>query len=449
MCRKSFLAFILAFLLRGCLGLEAPISGGGADDDSGVRVSLLVVDAHSMATLRDAGGDDLVVPASTLKLATATMALETLRPEHRFITSVLSNGRTRNGRLRGDLILVGGGDPMLNAGGLMKLVLDVRRAGIREVAGRFLYDETLFAGVAVLDAGQPLDAAYNTGVGPLGFNFNRALMAWDVTWREPSLTPSAAWRERTRNPGPGTRGRVSLPVRNPGLLTAETFRDFAGVENIVLPAPRPGEAGGDVRVVGLHRSAPLSEIIRAGLEYSNNMIAELVGLGAVKALGGDVSSLEASARAMRAYYRDKLPGLDWVRAVIPNHSGLSASARVTPRQMLAILHRGGDCLMPLLPAAGFGEGQPLSWSHPGLAGRLWAKSGTLRYARGVVGRLYAKSGRALDVALYIQDLDKRAFYDRERRSAGNRSAADRAGDAWIKAAKAREAQILLDLYNRY
>ena len=150
------------------------------------------------------------------------------------------------------------------------------------------------------------------------------------------------------------------------------------------------------------------------------MNAELVGLGAVKALGGDVSRLEASARAMRADYRDKLPGLDWVRAVIPNHSGLSASARVTPRQMLAILHRGGDCLMPLLPAAGFGEGQPLSWSHPGLAGRLWAKSGTLR-TRGAWLGGYAKSGRALDVALYIQDLDKRAFYDRERRSAGNRA----------------------------
>ena len=46
------------------------------------------------------------MPASTLKLLTATAALETLGPDRTFATRVVADGRNR-------LTLVGGGDPFL------------------------------------------------------------------------------------------------------------------------------------------------------------------------------------------------------------------------------------------------------------------------------------------------------------------------------------------------
>ena len=81
--------------------------------------------------------------ASTLKLATAIAALDRLGAEHRFATRVLATGTIDPaGRLAGDLVLQGGGDPLLDLDGLMTLALAVHEAGVRVVEGRFVLDDT-------------------------------------------------------------------------------------------------------------------------------------------------------------------------------------------------------------------------------------------------------------------------------------------------------------------
>src|SRR4051794_14755142 len=69
----------------------------------GPRVTVLVagVDGHPVQS----EGPRLVTPASTLKLLTCLAALKALGPEHRFTTSVVRRG--------GQVVLVGGGDPLL------------------------------------------------------------------------------------------------------------------------------------------------------------------------------------------------------------------------------------------------------------------------------------------------------------------------------------------------
>ena len=56
----------------------------------------------------------LLVPASSAKLYTAALALDSLGADYRFATSLLASARPlRDGTLRGDLTLYGRGDPTL------------------------------------------------------------------------------------------------------------------------------------------------------------------------------------------------------------------------------------------------------------------------------------------------------------------------------------------------
>ncbi len=53
-------------------------------------------------------------PASVIKVATSMLALKTLGPDHRFVTDFACRGQcsVENGRLQGDLVIIGGADPI-------------------------------------------------------------------------------------------------------------------------------------------------------------------------------------------------------------------------------------------------------------------------------------------------------------------------------------------------
>ncbi len=75
-----------------------------------------VVDASTGKTLYELNADHFFVPASNTKLFTTALALTRLGPDFAFQTRVLADGPPdADGRVRGALKLVGGGDPNLSA----------------------------------------------------------------------------------------------------------------------------------------------------------------------------------------------------------------------------------------------------------------------------------------------------------------------------------------------
>ncbi|OLE20348.1 MAG: D-alanyl-D-alanine carboxypeptidase/D-alanyl-D-alanine-endopeptidase [Catenulispora sp. 13_1_20CM_3_70_7] len=105
---------------------------------AGSTLSGIVVDAGSGQEVWDHNASTTLMPASNMKLATATTALTVLGPDHRFTTRVLLG--------EGTLTLVGGGDRVLTTADLNTLattaVAAVKNAGITSV--KVQVDDSLF-----------------------------------------------------------------------------------------------------------------------------------------------------------------------------------------------------------------------------------------------------------------------------------------------------------------
>src|SRR5688572_6191005 len=191
-----------------------------------------------------------LTPASNQKLFTAMGVLSLVPQTDRLVTEVRAAGARDGGVLVGDLFLVGGGDPTLNARGphsLDVLAGAVKAGGIHEVRGALVGDETRYDTVR----GAPgwLREHVPVFIGPLS-----ALVV-----DRNQLRPDAAY---AANPLPGT-----LPYFRAALLRAGVR--VAG-PNVVGAAP-----AGSALVAALP-SPPIGDLVGEMLNQSDNLIAELL-----------------------------------------------------------------------------------------------------------------------------------------------------------------------------
>ena len=191
-----------------------------------------------------------LTPASNQKLFTAMGVLSLVPQTDRLVTEVRAGGAQEGRVLNGDLFLVGGGDPTLNAKGphsLDDLAAAVKARGIDEVRGALVGDETRYD--AVRGAPGWLPQHVPVFIGPLS-----ALVV-----DRNQLRPDA---EYAANPLPGT-----LPYFRAALLRA-------GVRvlgpNAAGPAP-PGSA-----VLAALGSPTIGELVGEMLNQSDNLIAEIL-----------------------------------------------------------------------------------------------------------------------------------------------------------------------------
>lgn len=436
-------------------------------------VGYLLFDLETGARLEEKRADQPFIPASTAKLLSAAAALEVLGHEYRFQTEVRVTGALVDGVLTGDLILVGGGDPLLDANALMVLAAKLRKAGISRVSGRFLFDVSALPEVPNIDAAQPKAAGYNTSVGALSVDFNQQKIVWrqvgtdeaqafaapiyDVG--EVSLTVGSPYGESVLARPDGWAvvtdalpdGDAAVAVRRPGYHTARVFHRVSAMMGLILPAPEAGRSLAGARLVAVYESAPLSEVLRAGLEFSNNLVSELIGLAVAQRISGRrPGSLTASAETISAWWRETRPAGPWKGMRLPNHSGLSAQARLTPAQLVEVLRRAwndgdtdGAPFVALLPAAGTREAFEGRLDGPNTALRVWGKTGTMMYTSGLAGYLYTASKRRLAFAILVTSFGERKAYDEQNTGAVSRA------EAWLELAKALERDLVTRWARRY
>jgi len=107
------------------------------------QLGLMVWDLTDDSLLYQHNARQLMRPASTMKLLTAITALDRLGAYHRYNTSLYYKGTITRGQLTGDLICVGGMDPMFDKGDMKALAKAVRQLGITSVHGKIICDNSM------------------------------------------------------------------------------------------------------------------------------------------------------------------------------------------------------------------------------------------------------------------------------------------------------------------
>jgi D-alanyl-D-alanine carboxypeptidase/D-alanyl-D-alanine-endopeptidase (penicillin-binding protein 4) len=117
-------------------------------------VSFYLAGSDSCKTLFDYNAEKSLTPASVMKLITTAAALELLGPDYTFRTMIGYTGsfNKRSGRLVGDIIIRGGGDPVLGsknfeeyyAGFTDKWVTEIKKLGIKKIDGHVITDDSYY-----------------------------------------------------------------------------------------------------------------------------------------------------------------------------------------------------------------------------------------------------------------------------------------------------------------
>ncbi len=310
------------------------------------------------------GADETFNPASSIKLATALVALETFGPDYRYLSTVWTNGELDQltGTLTGDLI-VSGRDPSFHYEHAVMLARELNLLGIRTISGDLIVAPTF----------------------TLNFDWSArrsGLQLYEVldASRRPA-TATRAWIEERNGAGDAASLRGTPSVTIKGSLQV---------------GPTPTKAS----LLFTHRSSRLVDILKVLLCYSNNFMAERIG----DTLGGPQVVRRLLINRLRLNPTD-------VR--LASLSGLGIN-RVTPRAMMTIfralrLELAKNKLSPsdIMPVAGIDPGTLEDrYTSPEQRGSVIAKTGTListdRGASSLVGQMQTKSGTIVLFVIFNQ-----------------------------------------------
>lgn len=127
-----------------------------------------------LKVLLDVNGNKVMIPASITKIATASAILAHFSPGHKFKTQLLTSGEIKDGVLKGNLYLKGGGDPSFVSENMWYLVNAFTRSNIKKIEGDLVVDDSLFDKVRFDSSRQKerVDRAYDAPVGAMSFNWN-------------------------------------------------------------------------------------------------------------------------------------------------------------------------------------------------------------------------------------------------------------------------------------
>ncbi|WP_417700761.1 D-alanyl-D-alanine carboxypeptidase/D-alanyl-D-alanine-endopeptidase [Pseudophaeobacter sp.] len=428
------------------------------------RVACAVAEVGSGKVLESEGSQDGQPPASVAKALTALYALETFGAQHRFTTRLLADGPVLGGVLKGDLILAGGGDPMLNTDHLAQMARALKNAGIREVRGGFKVWDGALPQVHSIDSEQPDHVGYSPAVSGIALNFNRVHFEWKRASKGWAVTMDArtakyrpevsmarmkvanralpvytyadrngadSWTVASQALGKG--GSRWLPVRRPADYAADVFRTMARAHGIKLEAAKSVQNLPEATLLAQHHSPQLDQMLKGMLKYSNNLMAEMIGMAATAKRGKRPRGLKDSANEM-SHWVEARYGVSGVRLV--DHSGLGDASRVTPSALLKVLvaaYKGGR-LKPLLKEFPMRDsnGRVIK-SHPI---KVAAKTGTLNFVSGLGGFLTTPGGTVLAFAIFAADTQARARISRAERER------PKGARRWNKQAKRLQQQLI-------
>jgi D-alanyl-D-alanine carboxypeptidase/D-alanyl-D-alanine-endopeptidase (penicillin-binding protein 4) len=368
---------LLLLVAPGLLSAQAPVKAPGASspvaapqqtqtttaDETGKGIVPIyglqgvLIETLDGKAVSSQAADQAFNPASSIKLATALIALRNLGPNHRYTTGFWTDGTfdKATGQILGNLYVTGR-DPSFHHEHAVMIARQLNNLGIRTITGDLI-------------------------VAP-GFtmNFNSSARGSGVSLYD-TLDASLRSSEATQA---WTYERMTLGDQ----ASLQTVSSLSVMGDVHVGSAAPG-----ARLLLTHKSSKLTDVLKVLLCYSNNFMAERIG----DSLGGKESVMRQLVATL---------GIPASEVQFASLSGLGTN-RVTPRAMMKIFRGLRDELQKnklstsdIMPVAGIDPGTLEDrFTGPVWQGSVIAKTGTLVRTDGgassLVGQMRTRNGDTL------------------------------------------------------
>lgn len=407
---------------------------------------MLVVSLRDGRTLYERHADLMLIPASNQKLLTAAAALHRLGADFRYTTRLWATGEVDSqGVLRGDLILQGEGDPILSLKEIEAMAEAVAQAGIRQVDGYLLYDESAFDGIrrgsdwawddepyyyspclsavcvernvmtVFVSPGERVGDSPRVRLSPP----TDYLLVRNEATTAPAGTRSTLFitREHARNiavvrgqiplDAPADSARQALSVEEPPQFAMRLLREALQKRGVTTRyrTALPDRVPQGARLLYTHTSPPLRDILPLLNKPSDNLIAECLMRTLGRVVHGE-GSAAAGERVMLEFLRQAGLNLDALNIV--DGSGLSRRNQISARNLVTLLrymasHPQAKVFIDSLPIAGVDGTLRNRMVNTPVQGKVRAKTGSLGRVSTLAGYLTTQSGEELVFAILMNN----------------------------------------------
>ncbi len=414
------------------------------------RVGVHMVSLDDGSVVFSQNADELLNPASNVKLVTSAAALATLGPEYRFDTEFLVDGELpADGKVK-TLWVRGKGDPSMTTERMYGVVSELFHTGLREVQ-EIIIDDSWFDAERTPPGydQEESDRAYMAPTGAVSFNWN-AVAIYLRPGEEPGdkgvveVEPPSDFfivenhlttgRRRARRVSisskptgdkqritvrgqlPPTQGALSLykKIDNPPMYFGYTLKEMLRSRGIkVRGRVKLGLTPSRARLLHVAQSDTFDIVLKRLNKLSNNFVAEML----LKAMGAEVRGAPGSfTRGIQVVesFLERDVGIPRGTYVMKNGSGLNDTNRFSATQLTRILqhmYRRFPLAPEYLSSLGIaGKDGTLKYRFEGsdAVGRLRAKTGTLENVSALSGFVEAAGGEKLIFAMMVNDYPGRS-----------------------------------------
>jgi D-alanyl-D-alanine carboxypeptidase/D-alanyl-D-alanine-endopeptidase (penicillin-binding protein 4) len=337
------------------------------------------------------GTTNALIPASVQKLLTAHAVLATIEPGETLATTVWTTAQPVDGVLDGNLILVGGGDPMLAQQvyvdaytrqpqlltPISVLAQQIADAGVTRVRGRILVDDSRYDRERVVGS-WPDRYRTQFNAGPIGaLTVNDGFAEWD---------PARVYAD------------------DPAVYAGEVLdRELNRIGIRVDGATRRGDVPDDATLLTEIHSPPIEILVQQMLRESDNNTAESL----LKELGFRNDGVGTTAGGARVVLETaQSSGFDVGGLAITDGSGLDRGNLVTCSALSQLLERAGPTSIIGSGLAVAAESGTIShrFADTIAAGKLHAKTGLLNNVNGLAGWVEGADGTIITFAQLLNGI---------------------------------------------
>lgn len=388
--------------------------------------------------------------ASTAKVVTTLAAFDLLGPAYRWRTEAHLLGTLQDGRLDGDLLIVGGGNARLSSEDLLRWFRDMRAQGLSQIGGNIVLDRLAFqlserdqALAPRPDPERPHHSwpdALSLNDGVLRVHLQATPAQGAALSLEPPLdkvtvlnqvapgrgcTAQAQWARE-----PAADGSRQLKVTGMwGPACGQHSLRFALMSDsdltaravAALWAQAGGQLGGEVLdrpaqaspeayrlPFSMHLSERLPMLVRDINKHSDNMAARALMLSLSPGFPSKAATPQSAQVRVQQWLRTR--GVPAGDIDIDTGSGLSRAERGKPRALVQLLRqawhdRNGRPFVDSLPIAGVDGTVVNRWQDSPAKGRAHLKTGSLLDVRAIAGFVRGKSGRVYAMSALINHPD--------------------------------------------